>query len=112
MTTQATNGTPTRNLYLVTIISVLDRPEMRCPSFPSLPSGSYLRDEIVCETRAAAISHHEDVLAGEYDFASEYAVTVDVAILSSATRWQRSGSRSLRRRQRRTGRDGAWSLER
>ena len=62
--------------YTVEMVLVVDRPDLRDASFAPVPAGTRVRQSWRYATQAAAVAEFERVLAGEYDFDSEYVARV------------------------------------
>jgi len=64
--------------YTIRYTTTVDRPERRGPSFPQVAAGAKLQDCHKGLSFASAKRSMADLLAGEYDFSSEYVSSVQV----------------------------------
>lgn len=62
--------------YLVEFTTTVDHPELRNSSYRPVPAGSRFFEQKGFATRRAAMALVEEILSGQYDFASELVTTV------------------------------------
>lgn len=79
-------------VYRVDAIIVVDRPELRGPSYPVVPAGTRSRWVQTTTSYNAALQMREEILIGHCDFAAEYVVKVRVDALR-----ERTSPRTVRR---------------
>jgi hypothetical protein len=95
-------------LYEVDLVIVVDRPDLRDESFThEVAPGHSSFTRWKFSTQREAVSMYEDILAGEYDFASEYVRWVQVFKIDP---WGKK-TRVVRKKQYRRGRDEPWGDE-
>jgi hypothetical protein len=88
--------------FVVRWVTVVDHPELRNESLPSVKPGHVIVNSPRFETRREAVAFFNDIVAGEYDCDSEYVRSVDVS-----EHFPRTGSRTVRKRVERDGMRGA-----
>lgn len=63
--------------YTVRIVTIVDRPALRGPTYTPVAAGTKVVEERVCSF-GAAVRVYEAALRGDYDFASEFVLKVEV----------------------------------
>ncbi len=62
--------------YLVDFTTTIDRPELRGPTYPSLPAGTCHAAKAHFSSRKSALSFVEEILSGRQDSAGEIITSV------------------------------------
>lgn len=64
--------------YRVRFTTLVDRPELRGPSYPVVAAGTKIHYEEFCTSYNRAIARFEELVRGEFDFSSEFNSKVSV----------------------------------
>lgn len=68
--------------YVVTYATVVDHPEHRDASYPVVRPGHVIAGRSVCDTQRNAVGLFDAMVAGEWDFESEFVRAVSVLRVS------------------------------
>ncbi len=86
---------PSEKPFVLSFVLVVDRPTLRGPTYPVVAPGVRLAQTHSFATQGAAVRAFEGLLAGDYDYPSEYVAKCEVYKVNA--RGYASGGRTVRK---------------